>query len=157
MMIESERIMKGTIHEKIWIIYNDALTILTSKLTKDWMVGKDYLERWYLPSGNSHNDLSAAGRNLYQGTPIKNFPEYVSLDTHLNQDIHTSHDYHFAPTQDTADDNPRKFPGTNTRTVPAELETRQDQCNRMMPYTTWNSLDMMDKLLLRHAMRKVML
>ena len=34
MMAESERVMKGTIYEKIWMVYNDALSLMTAKSTK---------------------------------------------------------------------------------------------------------------------------
>ena len=44
-MTESARIMKDTIHEKTWMVYHDALSIMTSKNTKEWMREKGYLER----------------------------------------------------------------------------------------------------------------
>ena len=37
MMIASTEIMKGTKHEDDWLIYHDALSIMTSEKTKEWM------------------------------------------------------------------------------------------------------------------------
>jgi len=39
----------------------------------------------------------------------------MPLDTHLNQDLHSSHDFHATVTQDLIDDNPRKFDGSTPK------------------------------------------
>ena len=112
MMTESARIMKGTIHEKTWMVYHDALSIMTSKSTKEWMKQKGYLERWILPSSDLYDNLPIQARKSYQGKPVGNSPEFMPLDTHLNQDLHSSHDYHATLTQYLKDDDPRKFDGS---------------------------------------------
>ena len=43
-MVESERVMKGTIHEKTWMVYHDALAIMTAKSTKEWIAQRGYLK-----------------------------------------------------------------------------------------------------------------
>ena len=45
MMIESARIMKGAIHENTWMVYHNALALMTAKSTKAWMTEKGYLKR----------------------------------------------------------------------------------------------------------------
>ncbi len=58
MMVESERIMKGTIHENTWMVYLNALALMTAKLTKAYMAEKGYLKRWILPLDNLYDNLS---------------------------------------------------------------------------------------------------
>jgi len=115
MMTESEKIMKGTIHENTWMVYHDALALMTSKSTKDWMAEKGYLKRWILPSENLYDHLPSAVAKSYKGKPIGNSPEYMPLDTHLNQDIHASHDHHVVLTHDAPDDNIKKFSGSTPK------------------------------------------
>ena len=115
MMAESERVMKGTIHENTWMVYHDALAIMTSQATKEWMAEKGYLKRWILPSDDLYNNLPSAVRKSYQGKPIGNSPEYMPLDTHLNQDIHASHDYHATVTSHLEDTDLRKFSGSTPK------------------------------------------
>ena len=109
MMKESERVMKGTIHENTWMVYHDALAIMTAKSTKEWMRQKGYLKRWILPSDDLYDNLPDNVRKSYQGKPVGNSPEYMPLDTHLNQDIHASHDYHAIITQHVPEENLLKF------------------------------------------------
>ena len=37
MMEQSRKVMEGTIHEDTWMVYHDALSLMTSKATKEWM------------------------------------------------------------------------------------------------------------------------
>ena len=115
MMKESERVMKGTIHEKTWMVYHDALSIMTSRSTKEWMKGKGYLDRWILPSMDLYNNLPHDARRFYEGKPVGNSPEFMPLDTHLNQDLHSSHDFHATLSQDLPDDDPKKFDGSTPK------------------------------------------
>ena len=108
-MVESERVMKGTIHEKTWMVYHDALAIMTAKSTKEWMAQKEYLKRWILPSDDLYDNLPTNVRKSYQGKPVGNSPEFMPLDCHLNQDIHACHHYHAQITQHIPDENPLKF------------------------------------------------
>jgi len=109
MMVESEKVMKGTIHEKTWMVYHDALAIMTAKSTKEWMAQKGYLNRWILPSNDLYDNLPINVRKSYNGKPVGNSPEYMPLDCHLNQDIHACHHYHTQLTQPIPDENPLKF------------------------------------------------
>ena len=115
MMRESERVMQGTIHEKTWMVYHDALSIMTSRSTKEWMKEKGYLDRWILPSSDLYDNLPSDARRFYAGKPVGNSPEFMPLDTHLNQDLHSSHDFHATVTQDLIDNDPRKFDGSTPK------------------------------------------
>ena len=74
-----------------------------------------YLKRWILPSSDLYDNLPIQARKAYQGKPVGNSPEFMPLDTHLNQDLHTSHDYHATITQHLNDDDPRKFDGSTPK------------------------------------------
>ena len=115
MMRESAQVMKGTIHENTWMVYHDVLSIMASKSTKEWMQQKGYLERWILPSSDLYDNLPKEARRFYEGKPVGNSPEFMPLDTHLNQDLHSSHDFHVTLTQDLPDDNDKKFDGSTPK------------------------------------------
>ena len=132
-MSESERIMKGTIHENTWMVYHDALAIMTAKATKEWMAEKGYLKRWILPSEDLYNNLPNTVRKSYQGKPIGNSPEYMPLDTHLNQDIHASHDYHVVLTQDAPDDDAKKFSGSTPKRISSSYHRLTDPEDGIVP------------------------
>jgi len=135
MMAESEQVMKGTIHEKTWVVYHDALAIMTSQATKEWMAEKGYLKRWILPSDDLYNNLPVAVRKSYQGKPIGNSPEYMPLDTHLNQDIHASHDYHVTVTSHAAETDLRKFSGSTPKRLSYSYIRLTDPTTGVVPTT----------------------
>ena len=115
-MVESERVMKGTAHENTWMVYHDALSLMTAKRTKEWMREKNYLKRWILPTENLFDDLPAV-KAAYKQNPIGNSPELMPWDAHLNQDVHSSHDFHAIVTQKAAEEDERKF----SSSTPARL------------------------------------
>ena len=45
MFIESEKIMKGTIHEDDYMVYHDALSLMTGKAPIDYMKSKGYWDK----------------------------------------------------------------------------------------------------------------
>ena len=49
MMNESEKLMKGSLHEDDFIIIHNALVLMTAKETINWMRQKGYLHIWLLP------------------------------------------------------------------------------------------------------------
>ncbi len=112
MMEESKRVMEGTIHEDTWMVYHDALSLMTSKGTKDWMKKKGYYERWVLPSEDLYDTLDPEIKRKYKQNPIGNSPEFMPLDAHLNQDVHASHDFHKCITAHLDEDHPNKFSGS---------------------------------------------
>ena len=107
-MSESQKIMHNTKYQDDWVVYHDALTLMTAKENKDWLLAKGYLKRWILPS----NDLYVNSPDLYKkygGNPIGNSPEFMPWDAHLNNDIHSSMDYHCLLSKGLDDDDTRKF------------------------------------------------
>ena len=76
MMHESVRVMEGAQHENSWVIYHDALSLMTAKSTKQWMRSQGWLKRWILPSENLYNHLPDV-KAAYKQKPIGNFLEYL--------------------------------------------------------------------------------
>lgn len=87
-MTESDRIMEGTKFESNWMIYHDALSLMTAERTKEWMESKGYLKRF---------------------NPLGNSPEFMPWDAHLNQDVHSSVDHHVLLTKNLEPDDRKKF------------------------------------------------
>ena len=105
---ESQSIMNGTIYEKNWFFYHDALSLMTANQSRDWMSkqkhgNKTYLERWLLPFNGMNKGTQ------YKFMPVGNSPEFNPLDNSLNRDLQVSHDYHCAVTAHLEDDDERKF------------------------------------------------
>ena len=89
--------MQGTKHENDWVFYHDALSLMTSRECKDWMVSKkignvSYMDKWLVPCNGCN-----AGTKYY-GRPVGNLPKFMPLDMSLNYDIKRSHEYHCALT-----------------------------------------------------------
>jgi hypothetical protein len=107
MVVESQRVMKGTYHEDDWFFYHDALSLMTAKSTIDWMREKDYLKRWLLPVNHlSQNDK---GLKNYLNRPIGNSPEMMPWDCSLNKDLKDAVMRHVCYTCNLPEDDERKF------------------------------------------------
>lgn len=107
MVEECNRIMTGTKHVNDWYFYHDALSLLTSKDSKEYMTnktayGKSAIDRWLL----LYNDLNKG--TPYHGRPVGNLPEFMPLDNLLNYNLQLSHKHHCAVTAHLEDTNPRK-------------------------------------------------
>ena len=109
---ESQKIMKGTLYEDDWYFYHDALSLMTSAKTKQWMKDKNYYKHWILPKNKLYAQDSNALQTKYGDNPIGNSPEFMPWDSHLNQDLHSAHDQHVALTRHLPEDDPRKFSGS---------------------------------------------
>ena len=48
-------------------------------------------------------------KKSHHGKPVGNSPEFIPLDTHLNQDVHQSHNLHATVTSHLPEDDPNKF------------------------------------------------
>ena len=88
MMNESETLMKGSVHEDDLYIVHDALVLMTTKETINWMKQKGYLHRWLLSLNGLQDGTPFAGR------PVGNSPEFMPLDNSLNRDILQSLRFH---------------------------------------------------------------
>ena len=60
-----------------------------------------YLKQLILPSDDLFDNLRNEIKKSCQGKPVINHPEFIPLDTHLNQDIHESHNLHAIVTSHT--------------------------------------------------------
>ena len=80
----------GTEFEDSWFFYHDALTQLTCKRTREWMVQKDLMKRWLLPVGECNVGT------VYFGRPVGNTPEIMPWDTSLNHDVHSRVEFYSA-------------------------------------------------------------
>jgi len=109
---ESARVMHGTVHENNWVFYHDALQLMTTKSTIEWMAEQNYLDRWLLPVEGLNDGTR------YQGRPIGNSSELMPLDTSLNKDIHDAFTRHRALTVHLPHDHPAIF----SSATPADLE-----------------------------------
>ena len=86
---ESEKLIKGYVHEDDLFIIYDALVLMKPKETIKWMKDNTYFHRWFLPM-NGFQD-----RTPYAGRPVGNNPEFMPLDNSLNIDILQSFSFHF--------------------------------------------------------------
>ena len=89
MIKESEKLMKGYVHEDNFFIVHDALVLITAKETITWMKDKKYFNHSFLPI-NGFQDGTP-----YDVCPVGNNPEIVPLDNIPNRDILHSLCLHF--------------------------------------------------------------
>ena len=97
MVDECERLMAGTVHERDWFFYHDALSLLTSKECRQYMRdtykgGTSVYDRWLIPKNNLNLNT------LYHEKCVGNSPELMPLDNSLNYDLQLSHRHHCAVT-----------------------------------------------------------
>ena len=81
MMNEVEKLMKGSVHDEDFFIFQNDLVLMTAKETINWMRKNGYLHQWLFPL----NGLQYG--TPYDGRPVGNIPEFMSLDNSLNRDI----------------------------------------------------------------------
>ena len=74
---------KDTEFEDKFFWYHDALTQLTCKRTRQWLVEEDLLKHWLLPVGPCNEGT------VYYGRPVGNSPEIMPWDCSLNADVHS--------------------------------------------------------------------
>jgi len=102
--------MHGTIHEDDWLVYHDALALMTAKRTVKWMTdtttpdGKKYIDRWILPELGCNEDIPRFGKR-----PVGDFPEGMPLDCSLNNDLKASNRVHGTDTDHLPEEDNRKF------------------------------------------------
>ena len=70
-------------------IYHDALSLMTAKDCRQWMIEKDYLKHWMLPQNQLFENEK--GLNAYKDWPVGDSPEFMPWDTLLIRDLHCKH------------------------------------------------------------------
>ena len=78
----------GTEWEGNYYWYHDALSQLTCKRTKAYMIEKGLLKRWLLPVGPCNEGT------VYFGRPVGNSPELMPWDCSLNADVHSTVEFY---------------------------------------------------------------
>ena len=81
MMKETDKLMKGSVHEDNFFIVHDVLVLMTAKETIKWMKGNNYFHCWLLPMNGLQDRIP------YAGHPVDNSPEFMPLDNSLNRYI----------------------------------------------------------------------
>ena len=113
MFSEAKRLMAGTVHHNDYVVYHDALSLMTGKESIKYMKEKGYWNKLIRPL-NGVNDKY----KRYKDRVVGNHPYLMPLDAHLNQDLHSAFDYHCVITQHLPEDDPRKF----SRKTPKAME-----------------------------------
>jgi hypothetical protein len=107
MVLESERMMKGSKHENNFRFAHDALSTLTAKETIEWMKttsykGKTLHDYWYLP-------IDCSAGTVFFGRPVGNSPELSPLDRQGFNYLHRAVDFHCCATSHLDDDHEYSF------------------------------------------------
>ena len=92
-VLETQKEFVGTIHEKTWMFYHDALSLMTADDCVKWMKQQHideekkvtYYDKWILPVLGLNDQFSR-----FMNKPIGNSPEMMPLDNCLNKDLHES-------------------------------------------------------------------
>lgn len=95
----------GTKHADDWHFYHDALSMMTSNETMEWMERKGWLKCWILPK----HGLNAHLKHYKAYRPIGNNMRAMPWDFVLNKDHDDIALRHVAATCLLPDDDPRKF------------------------------------------------
>jgi len=96
---------KGLQYADDWYFYHDALSLMTSNETKDWMEKKGWLKHWILP----HHKLNHHIKHYRIPRPIGCNPGAMPWDASLNKDHDDIVLRHVAATLMLALGDPRKF------------------------------------------------
>ena len=78
---EAEKLIKESVHEDYLYIFHHASVLMRAKGKNNWMKNNGYLTRWLLPLNVMHDGTP------YDGRPVGNIPEFMTLDHSLNSDI----------------------------------------------------------------------
>ena len=80
-MNETEKLMKGSVHEDDFYIVHNYLVLMTAKEKINRMKQNSYLPIWLLPIYRLQDGTPYAGRL------VGNIPKFMPLDNLLNRDI----------------------------------------------------------------------
>ena len=87
MMKESDKLMKGSVHEEVFFFVHNSLVLTTEKDTITWIKWNNYFHRWLLNMNGLRDGTPYAGR------PVGNITKFMPLYNSLNRDIF--HSFHF--------------------------------------------------------------
>ena len=78
MYTATKQAFSGTQHENDFLFYHDALSLMTSRETIEWMAEQNILQHWILPQ----QGLNKGTR--YENAPPGNAPKLNALDSNCN-------------------------------------------------------------------------
>ena len=104
---ETRKVYLSTTHENDWMLYHDALSLMTARECRDYIRGKGYESHWILPEQDLFHDDPTL--KAYRNRPVGNSPELCSLDSCLNKDIHEGVNRHIQLTSELKKEDARKF------------------------------------------------
>ena len=111
----SEQAFVGTTHKNDWYFYHDALSQMTAKSTRAWMVEQGYYSLGLIPQ------LGLNSGTVYVARPVGNHPECMPLENSLNVDIQYVLPLHSAITAHLEDGDKRKFSMATPLTIVSGL------------------------------------
>ena len=103
MYTATKQAFSGTQHENDFLFYHDALSLMTSRETIEWMADQNILQHWILPQQSLNKGTQ------YENAPPGNVPELNALDSNCNRDIHCAVLEHVAMTANMDKEDTRKF------------------------------------------------
>ncbi len=117
MVSEAERIFSNTIHANDYVIYHDALSLLMSAETQQYLRDKNFYHLFFrcLPGTNDNN--------RYAGKVVGDSPELCrGLDAHGFADLERCINYNIAVTCILPLDDPRRFKGSTPKELWSSME-----------------------------------
>ena len=107
----TKKVFSGTMYANNFYIYNDALSLMTPSLCKEYMTRKDIINHWVLPQ----KDINK--RTKFSNRPVDNSLEVMPMDSNLNKDLHEGVNWLCCITNRPDNTDQRKF----SKTVPKRM------------------------------------
>eukprot|EP00957_Ditylum_brightwellii_P037669 2848673-Ditylum_brightwellii.AAC.1 len=100
---KTEKVFKGTMNERTWKCYHDALSLMSEKECCLHMEQTGNLKRWILPEEGLNK------KEKYKGRLIGDCPKVNALDANLNKDSQDGICRYISKTGTFPDDDNQKF------------------------------------------------
>ena len=103
MFYHTKKCFQGTLYEKKFYFYHDALAQMCEKEAREYMSQKGILSHWVLPMNDLNKDT------FWDGRPTGNSPEFNPLDRNLFRDLHCAVRQQVAVTSTLPRGDPKKY------------------------------------------------
>ena len=100
MVSATREMFRNTTNADNFVFHHKALSLMTTKSTKQYMIEKDYLKYRFLPEMDLYRNHPYLKVYYNYNRPPENFPKLCSLDSNLNQNFHLCVDGHVGVTKD---------------------------------------------------------
>ena len=118
----SKAFFADTIYAQNWYFYHDALSLMNSNVTKEWMEKESILSHWILPK----NGLNQ--RTPFCNHPPGNSPELMPMDDSLNKDWADGLKRHQLFTMNLPEDDPKKFSSSTPKRLSSSMRRVWEGC-----------------------------